>query len=143
MDIYSRIEQLLQQNNITAYKLSKETGISTGLLSQWKKRMQEPSRDKLIKIAEYFGVSVDYLLTGEEPTKTEKAPTLNKKDERDIARDLEAFINDMDSGDLMFDGDPMTPEAKESIIAAMKLGLEAAKVKNKDRFTPKKFKNKD
>ena len=41
-------------------------------------------------------------------------------------------------GDLMFDGDPMSDEARESIRAAMKLGLEAAKVKNKERFTPKK-----
>ena len=41
--------------------------------------------------------------------------------------------------DLQFDGDPMSDEARESIRAAMKLGLEAAKVKNKERFTPKKF----
>ena len=35
---------------------------------------------------------------------------------------------------------PVDPdEARESIRAAMKLGLEAAKVKNKERFTPKKF----
>jgi len=40
----------------------------------------------------------------------------------------------------MFDGNPLTDEARESIIAAMKLGLEAAKVKNKERFTPKKYK---
>lgn len=43
------------------------------------------------------------------------------------------------AGDLQFDGDPMSDEARESIRAAMKLGLEAAKVKNKERFTPKKF----
>lgn len=33
----------------------------------------------------------------------------------------------------------MSDEARESIRAAMKLGLEAAKVKNKERFTPKKY----
>ena len=43
------------------------------------------------------------------------------------------------SGDMMFDGDPISDEARESIRAAMKLGLEAAKVKNKERFTPKKY----
>ncbi len=42
-------------------------------------------------------------------------------------------------GDLMFDGDPMSDEAKESIRAAMRLGLEAAKMKNKERFTPKQY----
>lgn len=137
---YTVFAKLLETKNITPYRVYKETGVPQSSLSEWKRGNSMPKIDKLIKIAEYFGVSVDYLLTGEESPKTEKAPTLNKKDERDIARDLEAFINDMNSGDLMFDGDPMTPEAKESIIAAMKLGLEAAKVKNKDRFTPKKFK---
>lgn len=100
-----------------------------------------PQGDTLSKIADYFNVTVDYLLGTEQQ---KKAPTLTKKDERDIARDLEKFIEDMDqSGDLMFDGDPMTPEARESIIAAMKLGLEAAKVRNKERFTPKKYRKKD
>ena len=42
-------------------------------------------------------------------------------------------------GDMMFDGDPMTPEARESIMSAMRLGLEAAKAKNKERFTPHKY----
>lgn len=72
--------------------------------------------------------------------KKEKAPTLTPKDERDIARDLEHIMDELDAGgDLMFDGDPMTDEARESIRAAMKLGLEAAKVKNKERFTPKRY----
>ena len=69
-----------------------------------------------------------------------KAPTLNKKDERDIARDLEAMMAELENGgDIMFDGDPMSPEARESIVAAVRLGLEAAKAKNKARFTPHKF----
>ena len=62
MDIYGRIEKMLSEKGITAYKLSKDTGISTGLISHWKKRMQNPSSEKLQKIADYFGVSVDYLL---------------------------------------------------------------------------------
>ena len=69
-----------------------------------------------------------------------KAPVLTEKDERDIAKDLERIMAQLDEeGDLMFDGDPMSEEARESIRAAMKLGLEAAKVKNKERFTPKKY----
>lgn len=70
----------------------------------------------------------------------EKTPTLTEKDRRDIARDLERLMADLDTaGDLQFDGDPMSDEARESIKAAMKLGLEAAKLKNKERFTPKKY----
>jgi transcriptional regulator with XRE-family HTH domain len=96
-----------------------------------------PKGETLSKIADYFGVTTDYLLTGEE---TKKAPTLTKKDERDIARKLDEIMNDLEnSGTLMFDGDPMSDEARESMRAAIKLGLEAAKLKNKERFTPKKY----
>ena len=67
-------------------------------------------------------------------------PALTDKDHRDIARDLERIMEALDTaGDLQFDGNPMSDEARESIRAAMKLGLEAAKVKNKERFTPRKY----
>lgn len=108
------------------------------------------------KIAAYFGVSTDYLLGNvSEPFfhldndrilqdinsyEDESTSTLTDRDRRDIARDLERIMEALDTaGDLQFDGDPMSDEARESIRAAMKLGLEAAKVKNKERFTPKKF----
>ena len=70
-----------------------------------------------------------------------KAPTLTDKDKRDIARDVERIMSNLEtSGDLMFDGVPMSQEAKESMAAAMKLGLEAARLKNKETYTPKKYK---
>ena len=70
----------------------------------------------------------------------ESTSTLTDRDRRDIARDLERIMEALETADdLQFDGDPMSDEARESIRAAMKLGLEAAKVKNKERFTPKKF----
>lgn len=54
--------QLLQSRNITAYKLSKDTGISQALISNWKKGTKIPASDNLLKIADYFNVSIDYLL---------------------------------------------------------------------------------
>lgn len=69
MDTFDRIFDLLKKNSMTQADLSRATGISTGLISQWKKRMQSPSVDKLKIIADYFGVSVDYLLSGEDSQK--------------------------------------------------------------------------
>ena len=40
----------------------------------------------------------------------------------------------------MFDGDPASPEAIESILNAMEIGMEMAKKKNKGKYTPKKYK---
>ena len=39
----------------------------------------------------------------------------------------------------MFDGEPLTPEAMDSILAAMQVGMEIAKKKNKEKYTPKKY----
>lgn len=70
--MYEIFEKLLEERGITAYKVAKATGISTGSLTDWKKGRSAPKADKLQKIADYFGVTVDYLL-GNEPK--EKKPT--------------------------------------------------------------------
>ena len=40
----------------------------------------------------------------------------------------------------MFDGNPASPEAVESILSAMQVGMEMAKKRNKELYTPKKYK---
>lgn len=65
--MYEIFEKLLKDSGITAYKVSKETGISTATLTSWKKGNYTPKADKLQKIADYFGVSMEYLLTGQDP----------------------------------------------------------------------------
>lgn len=88
----------------------------------------------------FFQLDNDRILQDINSYESESTSTLTDRDRRDIARDLERIMEALDTaGDLQFDGDPMSDEARESIRAAMKLGLEAAKVKNKERFTPKKF----
>lgn len=59
---YDAFEKLCTSRNVTPYKVAKETGVSTSTLSSWKKGRYTPKQDKLQKIADYFGVSVDYLL---------------------------------------------------------------------------------
>ena len=125
---------LCQRKGVSCKKAAEEIGLSNSITTKWKKTGAIPGGETLHRIAAYFGVSTDYLL-GKEST-----PTLTEKDRRDIARDLEDIMAHLEtSGDLMFYGDPMSDEARESIRAAMKLGLEAAQVKNKERFTPKKY----
>lgn len=64
--MYEIFVKLLNEKGITPYKLSQDTGISTATLSDWKKGRSTPKQDKLKKIADYFGVSVDFLMTGKE-----------------------------------------------------------------------------
>lgn len=126
------VESELKRRGIPKERFYKESGISSATMSQWRKRIYSPSSAAIKKIEEYLGIifSIEH----------KDAPTLTEKDRRDIARDLEDIMAHLEtSGDLMFYGDPMSDEARESIRAAMKLGLEAAKLKNKERFTPKKY----
>lgn len=64
--MYEIFEKLCLRNNVTAYKVGKETRIATSTLSDWKNGKSTPKQNKLQKIADYFGVSVDYLMTGKE-----------------------------------------------------------------------------
>lgn len=64
--MYEIFEELLQRFNVTTYQVSKATGISQSTFSNWKSRRNLIRGDKAKKIADYFGVSVEYLMTGEE-----------------------------------------------------------------------------
>ena len=67
---YENFQRLCEINKVTPSKVSKATGISTATLTSWKKGAYTPKQDKLQLIADYFKVSVDYLMTGKEPTLT-------------------------------------------------------------------------
>lgn len=58
--MYLRYAALRDKKGITDYRVSKETGISTATLSNWKQGNYEPKLDKLLALAKYFGVSVEY-----------------------------------------------------------------------------------
>lgn len=137
--MYEVFEQLLQQFGVTAYKVAKETGVTQSTLSDWKRGRSTPKSENMKKLADYFGVSVDYLMTGE--IDKEKEPQLTPKDERDIEKILEQTRKQLLTQEgLMFDGDFATPEAIDSIVSAMQIGMEIAKKKNKEKYTPKKYK---
>lgn len=60
--MYEKFAELLVKNNKTAYMVSKETGIPQSVLSDWKRGRSNPKVDKLQKLANYFGVSIEYFL---------------------------------------------------------------------------------
>ncbi len=60
--MYSKFVELLQSRNVTVYQVSKATGIAQSVFSSWKSGISTPRLDKIEKIADYFGVTTDYLL---------------------------------------------------------------------------------
>ena len=137
--MYEIFERLLNERGITAYKVAQETGVTTATLSSWKKGRYTPKREKLQKIADYFGVTVDYLMNGEE--KSEEAPELSARNERDIERDLKETLGKLDSQDgLMFDGEALDDDTRELLRISLENAIRTAKIASKKKFTPKKYK---
>ena len=132
--------KLRDSNGLKDADIVRETGITKSTFSDWKSGRSNPKQDKLQKIADFFGVTIDYLTTGKEPAyKMER--TLTAKDKRDITKILDQTREQLMSQEgLMFDGKPASPEAIDSILSAMQIGMEMAKKKNKEKYTPKKYK---
>ena len=64
--MYEIFLKLLKEHGVTAYKVGKDTGIGSSTFTDWKNGRSAPKQEKLQKIADYFGVSIDYLLNGDE-----------------------------------------------------------------------------
>ena len=135
--MYEVFEQLLQKYGVTPYRVAKEAGVTQTALSNWKSGRSTPTTKTLQKIADYFGVTIDYLMTGDISEESHEKK-LTPKDEKDIEKILEQTREQlMNQEGLMFDGDPASPEAIDSILSAMQIGMELAKKKNKEKYTPK------
>lgn len=140
--MYEIFVKLLEKYGVTAYKVSKATGIGGSTFTDWKNGRSVPKQDKLQKIADYFGVTVDYLITGvEEPQ--QKEITLTPKDERDIANDLKSIMNKLnaqEAGPASFEGTDIPEADKELFAGQLELMLRRLKAINKDLYNPNKNK---
>ena len=78
--MYREFADLCERKNVTPYRVAKECGFSGVSLSDWKSGKSSPNAEKLLKMARYFGTTVEYLMTGENPV---PAPVL-PSDEEDL-----------------------------------------------------------
>lgn len=77
--MYEIFLKLLSEKGVTAYKVGKETGIASSTFTDWKTGRSVPKQEKLQKIADYFGVSLDYLMTGSDKKYSTEDALLIKK----------------------------------------------------------------
>lgn len=71
---YDRIFEIMKERELTAYRVSKDTGISQASLADWRKGRSKPKIDKLQKLSEYFGVSISYLTGESDDTQQTQVP---------------------------------------------------------------------
>lgn len=64
--MYYKFAELLKKNSLTPYRVAKDTGISQSSLSDWKVGRAKPKADKLLILAKYFGVTIEYFLEADE-----------------------------------------------------------------------------
>lgn len=81
--MYETVEKLMKARGISAYRLAKETGLSTSMLSNWKAGRYSPKADKLKKIADYFHVPVSLIIDGPISEGVEDLFVGKDKDERE------------------------------------------------------------
>lgn len=129
---------------MTAYKVSKATGVTQTSLSNWKSGRNTPSTKTLQKIADYFGVTVDYLMTGQEDSSPkEKSSELTARDNRDIAKDLDSImakLSNKEDGPVSYNGENLSDESMDLFKEELEIALKRLKLINKEKYNPNKNK---
>ena len=137
-----KLRELRKRTGITMKDLGEAVGLAESTISHYETGKRQPDYETLLKLGEFFGVSVDYLLIGED---TKKAPTLTKKDERDIEKKLADILADLESGQdgLMFSGESIDPTTRELLADSLRNSMEMGKKLAKQKYTPKKYRKED
>lgn len=141
-----KINFLIERRGINTKTLAKETGIPyTTLLDIVKGKTSKLDIVKGIALAKALGCKTEYLVDDslniedieQIPINNDLSSRANKDIYKEMQKMQEALIN---SEGLLFDGEPASEEAIVSIMSALSVGMEIAKKRNKEKYTPKKYK---
>lgn len=106
--IFTRIKELCEENNITINKLESELGMSQYSIGRWK-NSTSPTIDKISRIAEYFHVSIDYLVGASNVRST-----------------ADTVLGDPDYITLQRARERMTAQDKDRMMGILKIGFDYA-----------------
>lgn len=138
MSIGNKIKDLRKLNKLTQVELAKRANISRSYLADIEKDRYNASVDTLKAIANGLNVKLSDILD-ESPDKD----LLNEKDKKSISNDLKVLMDEFKSnndGIAYYNGQELDESDLDLIESAMKIALEQIKIKNKDKYTPKKYK---
>lgn len=126
--------KILDEKGMTQLDLSNGTNITPATISRYITGKRKPSSENAKIIANFLGVSTDYLLGNE------ASNGLTEKDEKDIAKTMQKLKEQLanDKG-LMFDGDVLDEETAKLLLNAIEQQEKLVKTINK-KYTPNKYK---
>lgn len=112
-------------------------GVKYTTFSDWVRGNAYPRIDKIEMLANYFGIEKSDLVEDKS-----KKIQLTAKDEKDIAKRLEAALEDLENQQeaLMFSGEPLDDHTRELLKASLENSIRIAKINAKEKYTPKKYK---
>lgn len=140
MSIGKRIKNLRKLNKLTQVELAKKANISRSYLADIENDRYNASVDTLKAIANNLNVNLSDIL---EESNNLSEPDLNEKDKKSITNDLKVLMEEFKAGTdgtAYYNGQELGEEDLELIESAMRIALEQIKIRNKEKYTPNKYK---
>lgn len=133
----NKIKQLRLERDLSQKELGQILGVSNVTISMYENNDRQPDGETIKMLADYFRVTTDYLLgRTENPVAT---VTLTEKNEKDIAKKMKKLREELSNSDgLMFDGEILSDETKDLLLALLEKDEIAATLNNK-KYIPKKY----
>ncbi|MDY2734891.1 helix-turn-helix domain-containing protein [Intestinibacter sp.] len=134
----NRLKLLRKENGYTQEDIAKKIGLTKSAYGYYEQSKTVPDAYTISKLANIFNVTTDYLLgrTNER--------TFTLRDEKSIQKDLKKIMEEFKTGEagpVYYDGVEFESDELELIENAMETALKIAKLKNKEKYTPNKYKN--
>ncbi len=140
MDFGKRLKECRTSKGLRQTDLGKKIGVSGQVISNLERGYTTGSSPEMIrKIANALDVSVEYLMGDEFPDRY----ALNNRDKRNIAKTLDTLMEQIENNEnepLNYNGEEVDPEDMELLKDAIGIALKRIKKKNKEKYTPNKYK---
>ncbi len=129
-----RLNKKKMDTKYTQGYMAEITGVARSTYTAYENGTKQPPMETIVKMANHFGVTTDYLIG-----KSDQPDVLTEKDRKDIAKRMEKIKKDLHENEgLSFYGEPISEEAKESLISALEFVITETQKENK-KYIPNKY----
>ena len=141
-----RIKDERNKKGLSQEELGKRFSLTQQAINKWESGKSSPDPEMIKNLADFFECSADHLVGRTQLPATANpfsaAPaSLSPKEERDIAKDLEKILSNLESNEaLAFNGEPLDDTTKELMRISLENSMRLAKQLAKKKFTPEKYK---
>lgn len=118
--MYEIYQKLRDERGLKDSDVAREASVSKSTFSDWKVGRSKPGIKKLQKIADFFGVTVDYLMTGKEDEQKEKD---NTDDLKQKYKELEELLRSDSMKPVRYDGKPVNNDTIDLLLKQIEISL--------------------